>query len=111
MLWNRSSKQRNQVPGSNKTKVSGPGSSHPGLMYLCIYVYFSMCGVLFSLLFPLISPYVLPDDLGRLRDRNPGSVRALEAATPASLHTQQLQQIVKGAVFKSVPELWSALDP
>lgn len=94
---NRSSKQRNQVPGSNKAKVSGPGSKRPGLMYLCIHVYFSVCGVLFSLLFPFVSPCVLPDDLGRLRDRIPGSVCALEA--------------VKGAVFKSVAELWSALDP
>lgn len=80
---NRSSKQRNQVPGSNKAKVSGPGSR-----YLCIHVYFSVCGVLFSLLFPFVSPCVLSDDLGRLRDRIPGSVCALEAATAAAADRQ-----------------------
>lgn len=85
---NRSSKQRNQVPGSNKAKVSGPGSRRPGLMYLCIHVYFSVCGVLFSLLFPFVSPCVLLDDLGRLRDRIPGSVCALEAATAAAADRQ-----------------------
>lgn len=52
---------------------------------------------------------VLPDVLGRQRDCDPGSIPALEAATPAARHPQQIT-IVRRVGFKRVAELQSAQD-
>lgn len=89
--------------------VSWPGSRDPGLMYLCTYIYFSVCSVLvvFFSFFLRLSLCVYVGSHSWMfwiaEGLRPGSVPALEAATPAAGQpsTAAADGLVKSALFKN----------
>lgn len=91
--------------------MSWPGSRDPGLMYFYIHVYFSMCSVLvvlspFSSCLPVCVIYVCtPGCFGSPRDCDS------EVFLCWKLPHLPADGLIKRALFKSVAELPSALDP